>query len=345
MNSDSEAIRDWLTWLLQDPNPTVVAPSGETSSQGTGPDEFGAGDPLLNHFDPLDSEEVAMLTSIQGSNRFSFEESLFFEFGDKPAVQDRFHTLLKRRLRIEIERNPPRFPWETEVYSYEGELQDSAAPELVMPQLWTIQLQSLNLPVSMPETVLTSLFHQCQAVVQSSLREGTKLVQVVETLFPGQSQALNHLAGMVLVAPTRSGATAPPRTEGFPDRYETATATQQMLLSLLAAREMIQALTLAVSPEQPKIQRQWQTAVGQLSLKADYQPQSQRLRIEGQLPCGGSLRLQGEQVSQAERGDAGYLSVELPAPEPSQVCGLEIQLAAQPSPLLFAVRLAIDSED
>ncbi|NJR51387.1 MAG: hypothetical protein HC780_19205 [Leptolyngbyaceae cyanobacterium CSU_1_3] len=40
------------------------------------------------------------------------EEDMLLKPGEIPAVQDRFHALLKRRLQFEIEQKPPLFPWE-----------------------------------------------------------------------------------------------------------------------------------------------------------------------------------------------------------------------------------------
>jgi hypothetical protein len=347
MNSDSEAIEDFLAWLLEGSTPTVSVPSGEISSQETGLDEFGAGEPSLNYLDPLDSEEVGNLPIfLQASNRFSNGESFPFEFGDKPAVQDRFHTLLKRRLRNEIERNPPRFPWETEVYQYESEVSDAVSSELIPTGFWAAQFQNFDLPIALPEAVLTSLFERCQAIVQSSLKEGARLVQAVDSLFPGQSQSLNNLAGLVLASPSRSGTLALPQQSnaGFPEQYETATSVQQMVLSLLASREIMDALTLDVSADQPHSERQWLTSAGALTLTADYHPQG--LRIQGQLPCQGSLLLQGNQAeSIARRDDAGQLIVELSDPEPNQTYRLEVQLVEidQP-PVFFAVRLVTEPD-
>lgn len=347
MNSGSEAIEDFLAWLLEDSTPTISAPSGELSSQETGLDEFGAGEPSLNYLDPLDSEEVGALPIfLHESNRFSNGESFPFEFGDKPAVQDRFHTLLKRRLRNEIERNPPRFPWETEVYQYESEVSDYVSSEMIPTGFWAAQFQNLDLPIALPEAVLTSLFERCQAIVQSSLKEGAKLVQVVDSLFPGQSQALNNMAGLVLASPSRSGTLtfSQQSTAGFPEQYETATSVQRMVLSLLAAREIMDSLTLDVSATQPRSERQWLTSAGLLTLTAEYQPRG--LRIQGQLPCQGSLLLQADQAqSIARRNDAGQLSVELSNPEPNQTYRLEVQLVDldQP-PVLFAVRLITEPD-
>jgi hypothetical protein len=346
MNSDAGAIENLLAWLLQGFDSIVTAPSGQPSSPENGSTLSEFEGSLLNQLDPLDSEEVGNLpTSHPESNHFSIEENLFFELGDKPAVQDRFHTLLKRRLRAEIERNPPRFPWETEVYLYE-EAQNGVAPALIPTKFWITQLQNLDLPTAMPEAVLTTLLEQCQAVVQSSLREGAKLVQVVESLFPDQSQTLNHVAGLVLASPNRSAklieqvSTRLPT--GFPSHYEIATPAQQMVVSLLAAREIMESLTLTVSAEYPSVQRQWMTAAGALTLTVEYQPQEQWVQVQGQLPCQGSLQLQGDQAqSTAQCDDAGDLSVRLTDLEPDSPYSLEVQLATpRLTSLVFAIRLA-----
>ncbi|UBF29402.1 hypothetical protein K9N68_17130 [Kovacikia minuta CCNUW1] len=211
---------------------------------------------------------------------------------------------------------------------------------------WIAQLKNFNLPVPVPETVLVQLLQRCQEIAHSSLLEGAKLVRAVEELFPGQSQALNHLAGMVMTSPARSGAatTSPPPGTSYPASYEAAVPAQQMVLSLLAAREILSSLTLTVSVSQPVVERQWLTETGVLTLKAEYEPDpnSAHLRIQGSLPSGGNLVLRGDgSQSRAERSTPGSLSVELFDLKPSQPHILEVQLAeADPTPLIFTVRTA-----
>lgn len=343
MNSNPEAIDAFLAWLLQDPRQTGAAPSGETSSYRTGPDEFGITDLQSHDLDVLNVGDGGISASAYELSDFPFSESSLLETGDIPAVQDRFYTLLKRRLRAEIERKPPLFPWETDVYDYNSETPDWATSELVPGKFWTTQLQSLNLPVPMPEALLVNLFDQCQAVVQLSLREGAKLVQAVESLFPGQSTALNQLAGYVLASPARSGASpiAPSRLSAdFPSRYEAATPAQQMALSLIAAREILESLTLKLSPTQPQVERQWQTEAGLLRLVTEYQSQPvHRLRVQGELPCGGSIQFQHQDAqATAQRSTPGYVSVELFNPEPNRVYPLEVRLNGNDQPsVVFAI--------
>ncbi|NJR39351.1 MAG: hypothetical protein HC781_11700 [Leptolyngbyaceae cyanobacterium CSU_1_4] len=337
MNKDAEAVKNFLVWLSQEPNLTVAAPSGKSfNCQKTESDGFGAAD-LQAVSDPLDSEAVALgQTCSPESSYFPVEEFSFFEPGETPAVQDRFHSLLKRRIRAELELKPPVFPWETEGYEYDSE--QGVAPEQV--PAWATQLRSLNLPVPMPEQVLAQLFSQCQAVMQSSLQEGARLVRAVESLFPGQEAALNQLAGFVVASPVRSGAIAAPLKNApganFPSTYDSATSPQQMALSLIAAREIIESLTLKVSAGAP-VQRQWQMTSGMLDLSAEYDAISKRVRVQGQLPTAGTVdfRAQSSQAT-AHRSSAGSFSLELFDLEPNQSYWLDVQLqeADHPSVIL-----------
>jgi hypothetical protein len=339
MNKDAEAVKNILVWLSQEPSLMVAAPSGKSfNCQGMEWNRLGAAG--LQPIDPLDSESVAVrLTCFTESSYFLVEEFSFFEPGETPAVQDRFHSLIKRRLRTEIELKPPVFPWESEGYEYDCEPVE--APARV--PAWATQLQGLNLPVPMPEKVLAHLFSQCQAVMQSSLQEGAKLVRAVESLFPGQGAALNQLAGFVLASPVRSGAIAPPlkNTPGasnFPTNYDAATAPQQMALSLITAREIIESLTLKVSTQKP-IHRQWQVAAGMLDLTAEYDGATKRLRVQGQLPIAGKVELKGQDTqAMASRADAGSFSVELYDLEPNQSYLLDVQFQDEDQPsVIFSV--------
>lgn len=346
MNNDAEAIKQLLVaWLLQESDPAVTAPSGKKTGRSTGQDESGANDLQAYSLDPIDSEEVSdWIADPEGSSTSLSRSISSFEFGEIPAVQDRFEALLKRRLRAEIERNPPRFPWETESFDYDSEYAD-APPVLIPAHLWMTQMQSLRLPVPMPEPVLTQLFDQCRAVLQSSLREGTKLVRVVESLFPGQEQALNQLANWVLAAPTRGTSplqsVADPQALGFPSHFEAATPAQQMALSLLAAKELLAAMTLKLSSSQPRVDRTWMTDLGSLQLMAEYQPESHQVRIEGTLPHQGSLCFRSRSAqSMARCATAGVVSVELVNLESNQTYFLDVQFeSANQPPLVFAIEL------
>lgn len=336
MNNELEAMK-FLAWLLQDLDPTIAAPSGE-SSPDVGLAALGDSD---LHVDPLDTSKTGDPVQghrPEGSGVFSFEQTQPFEPGDRPAVQDRFQTLLKRRLRTEIERRPPLFPWESDLQDYEAE--ELAVPRFVSPAFWTAQAAQLNLPVPMPQAVLEQLLTRCQALLQTAGQEGKRLVQAVESFFPGQTSALNDLAGMVLAAPARSGtATQAPAASlpGFPSHYDAANPAQQMALSLIAARELFNLLTLAIAPHQSTAERQWQTPAGVLNLRVNA-ADPDCLRVEADLPCAGKVQLGTDHNStQAQRGDAGTVTLMLAEPDWQQSQPLQVSLAIANHPALVFV--------
>lgn len=370
MNTDPESFsNELLAWLLRDSNSaTYPAETGANSisSGNQAHDEPLASNqatpavnderinPELADLDPLDSEGIDFaLTNPSEVPAFSpHSGSQSLKPGEIPTVQDRFHALLKRRLQTEIQRHPPLFPWESEVYAYEPDQVDSTVVGQVPKRLWAAQLRNLSVPVAVPEAVLAQLLDQCQDLLQTSLREGVKLVRAVEALFPGHSQTLNELAGMVLAAPSRSGtsngqvgASLLETSTKFPDSYEAATPKQQMALSLLAAHEILNSLTLSVSASQPCLERQWLTGAGLLTLEIRYQPQAEpRLRVQGRLPSGGSLKLQGRAAeSIAMREGSGCLSVELFDPQPNQTYPLTVEFQNQDQePLVFVIHPQAD---
>lgn len=340
--------------LLQDLLPTATLVDAEAANQALGCETTGT--------PPLDQSSLLMPqdnpSSVSGytdSKRSPQRESLF-ELGDVPAVQDRFHALLKHRLQSEIQKKPPLFPWESVVQDYEADTAYDAVdanfgsdPSTPVEKgsnasIWNRQLSTLNLPVPVPGLVLGRLLKQCQQVVQSSLREGVQLVQAVEDLFPGEEQALNYLAGLVVASPARSGVAAPTSTPGanFPQSYEAAAPAQQMVLSLLAAQQMIVTLTLAVSASQAIAERQWETQQGTLQLKATYNPDptDSSIVVRAELPTGGRLTINGAGLqSVSERRSSGLVSVELCDPEVGQVYLLEASLDEEETPLVFVVRV------
>ncbi|MBW4540943.1 MAG: hypothetical protein KME43_17590 [Myxacorys chilensis ATA2-1-KO14] len=291
------------------------------------------------------SRDSSVRESIQAPSSL-FQEDFLLKPGEIPAVQDRFHALLKRRLQVEAQRKPPLFPWEKEITDYDAEAVSARAtsPVFAETSVWMTQLRNLQLPVPMPESILTELLTRCQAIVTSPLREGAKLVKAVDTLFPGQAQLLNDVAGYVMVSPARSSAAglqdlAARAGIEFPDHYEEAIDTQQMALSLLAAREIMHTLTFTVSPKQPQQEREWLTELGAFSLRSHYHfgGGTVRLRVDADLPCGGSLQFQGEEFrSLADRDNAGCLSLEIRDFVPDRTYPLEVRLGEQDL-LVFAI--------
>jgi hypothetical protein len=288
-----------------------------------------------------------------GSESISIVLAIREEFtpnsGDIPAVQERFEALLKSRLSLEIEQNLPLFPWEDEVLEYQSDWAESSGMASNVSDLsksgslWLAQLRRLAIPVALPETMLANLLAACESVVQTSLREGVKVVKVAESFFPENFLQLNELAGIVMMSPARNGYASLQSRLGeldVPTTYEAASPTQQMVLSLLAAREMIAALTLTLKAGVGS-SHQWMTEIGALTLQLDYRVNGDDavLHIQGQLPCGGSLSLvNGPSLSMAQRPEAGMLSVELADLRPMQPLQLEVQLGSDDS-IVFAIVL------
>lgn len=340
MNSDSEALQSLFARLLHE---TATDASFQTNQSAGAEICFGAEaeeDSVLVELDPLDSEEMTLPLSNDSAWDFAdasptlaapaSQEEEPFSLGEIPVVQDRFKALLKRRMEAEIQLKPPLFPWESEVVEY-----PDAGFETIVPDcsFWATNLGSLNLP-AVPQTVLLEIFEGCLNLVNSSVREGVKLIRAVETLFPGQSGALNEVASLVLLGPARGGSNLPPT-------YEQATASQQMQLSLLTAREIMGHLTLLVSPAQPLVERSWESAVGIVVVQTFYEPALKfpKLRVQCQLPAGGSLQMCCGKVSAtAHRPDAGCLSVEIFDPQPDTTYALEVRLdMLEAQPLSLAV--------
>lgn len=340
MNSDSEA-EQFVSWLLQKLALTENAPSGASDSS-VEPPEQSLHSPEISDTNGLDTEmSSATRPSSQPSNVFSFRDTPPHTPGEFSAVQDRFYSLLKRRLRTEIEQKPPLFPWETELLDY--------AAEPASVRFWARHLQHLNLPVAMPDAILEKLLEQTQTVLQTPLQEGVKLVQAVESLFPNQGQALNRLATMVLAAPARSperSALISTADAPFPATYDAATEAQRMALSLIAAQEILNTLALPVRVGETTVTREWQTDAGPIALQAEA-PDAGVVRVRGQLPCGGSLEFRGlDAEAVAQRSDAGKLGVELFGLRPNRSYPLDVHLAVPDQPSLsFQISLLPNDAD
>lgn len=322
MNSDSESLQNQLLgWLL--------AQHAQTDEPNLVKCKENEGVENLN-------EIVAAL------NGGAFELGSIpqtFKLGEIPTVQERFQAVLKRRLQSQIQNHPPLFPWEAQLTEY-PECLDKPSIELVPVWGWAAQQSKLNLPIPLPERVFQQLLEKCQALIASSLPLGAKLVAAVESLFPEDSQALNDLAGLVLRTPYRSVdtlETMPNLESEYPDLQP----PQQMALSLLAAKQLIENLTLPISATNPVVERQWLTSAGVLTLKVEYETQGQvtKLKVQSELPSKAIVKLQGD-TSQAiaNSSSPGCLSVELHDTQPNQTYTLEVELKEiDQRPLLFVI--------
>lgn len=371
MNSDMYNSSDTLysrliNWLLEESVPAAAPPAEGHADSAVSPRESTAADFELEQIDPLDLEElnIAPFNTNEAARdraRASSEDSLIheddvlggsnrlYDLGEVPTVQNRFQAILKRRLQVEIERHPPLFPWETELSDYEPDPSDVVADSWVPPvRLWMPQLFNVSLPVAMPENVLAQLLDACSEAVYSRRQLGAKLVHAVESLFPDHFQSLNQLAGIVLLSPITGAGVRSDRTlnSNLTEQlqaltYEEATAEQKMTMALLAAKEIISALTVPISPTQTPVERQWQTAVGVVTVQAEYQVEEgvPKLRVTARLPRGGSLTLRTPQASAStQRIYPGLLSVESFDLQPNHTYPLEIRFHdSEQTPLIFAI--------
>ncbi|MEL7144715.1 MAG: hypothetical protein AAGL08_21240, partial [Cyanobacteria bacterium J06573_11] len=90
------------------------------------------------------------LSNLNGSS----QTAQSFNFGEIHAVQERFQSLLKQRLLLEYENNPPLFPWESEVSEYPAEVGESVGADYASATAisaldispWGTHISSLKVP-------------------------------------------------------------------------------------------------------------------------------------------------------------------------------------------------------
>ncbi|MEH2334012.1 PatU [Nostoc sp.] len=321
MNSDSESLQhQCLDWLLTD--------DVKNNEQLSVCEENDGVENLLKEATASKSSEPKLGGTPQA-----------FQLGEIPTVQDRFQAVLKRRLQIQVQDHPPLFPWETQLIDY-PDFVDEPSMTLVPTWGWMVQQSKLNLPRPLPEKVFRQLLEQCQALVTSSVPLGAKLVQVVENFFPNESQALNDIAGLVLRSTYRSVNTL----ETIPNiqsDYSDLQPRQQMALSLLAAKQLLENLTLPLSATSPVVERQWLTSVGNLNIRVEYQSVGKltRLLVQAELPVKGTLTLRGSgTLAMATSSTLGYLGVELGCEQLNPTYTLEVEFPEiDQQPLLFVI--------
>lgn len=353
MNQNWDSLySQFLSWLK--PESEYLSSSETQEESQFSQSENSMGELDLEMLDPLDWEEEEINLA---SSTFDepTETPQSFTMGES-IVQKRFQALLRRKLQAEIERNPPLFPWETELTEYESEseyVDETAAIMLPSRQLWLPQVATL-IPVSLPDRVLSVLLDTCTEAMGLIRPQNAKMVNAVKALFPKYAGKLNEMAGRIRL----SSSFAPSRLSDpeqqqklaaiLPGAYEEATLEQQMAISLLVAKEILATLSIALSPRQPRIERLWETTTGTVRFLVDYDPeQGDRgdlfsltpLRVRVQLPKGGSLTLQAESESiTAQRTYAGCLTVELSDWQAGQQYLLEVRLNDPGQmPLKFAI--------
>ncbi|MBE9058264.1 PatU [Sphaerospermopsis sp. LEGE 08334] len=270
-------------------------------------------------------------------------KSQTFELGEIPTVQERFQAVLKRRLQVEIQNHPPLFPWESQLVEY-PEFVEEPAIALVPAWGWLAQQSKLNLPVSLPDNIFQQLMDQCQLLLTSSLPLGPKLVQAVESLFPEDYQLINDLAGLVLRTSYRS-VDALETIPNIEKDYSDLQPRQQMALSLMAAKQLLENLTLPVSLANPVIEQQWQTNAGTLIIRVELHllGQVMKLCVHSELPTIGVLKLEGNGTQAvASSGNGNKASLELDCLPTNQTYTLVVEFPEiEQQPLLLAINLTI----
>ncbi len=336
MNKNTYTFEErFLAWLFQERN---------------GPnDEVQTATPLASaethlELDPLYSEGwIDEVTGINPDNMHHYGEITSRSSGHEPlklgarsVVQERFYNLLKQRFQQEMEASPPLFPWETELVEYEDVVAVSSGIAA-----WEPQLRQLRLPVTLPTSVLETLFQRCQALTQSALQDGRRLVEAVESLFPDESQSLNALAGTMLLGYSRDGEAMADRLLGnnVPESYEAAPHQQQMTLAMIAAYEMLNRLTLKLTDHEPNVTQAWETASGTVHLKAE-KISGDLLRIEATIPESGRVTVSnGASSTQSQRDGEGVVTLLIDGIQANQTYQVQVSLLSADDALGFAVQL------
>ena len=337
MKSDADTIRSFLLGLLEHFSRLESSPSGQVDdATGTATPVESASEPSPRASAELSGfPDLAASESSASMRNSSIDLPPVSDLGELPSVQDHFQTVLKRRLQIEISQHPPLFPWESSVTDYPVELAAANA------QPWLQQLRSLPLPTALPEDILMGLLNRCQELVAASLQPGVQLVKAVENLFPDQPQAMDQIAGLVLANATmRSPATRDLQAlkAAFPDGYEGANPQQQVTLTMLAAKDILAALTVTLTPDAPTQQREWLTTEGLVTLQASYQAgPTPEIRLTMAVPQASQMSLPtlGQTVTQTH---PGTLSLTLPEPTLDAMYPVEVYFSdLEAAPLTFAV--------
>lgn len=378
MDNDSDNIRNLLLWLFYEFDPTFSPPSGngstsEANSTRASLFEVGSDATSMKPVHQKGSEEASSYPSTFSSASFTgalqprfsaasrnaslvsawSQTAQSFNFGEIHAVQERFQALLKQRLLLEYESRPPLFPWESEVSEYPAEVADSVTTAVspLGSTLWSAHMGALKVPGLLPAALMNTLLERCQKIARSPVKQGVRLVRAVEDLFPESSDMLEPIATMVLVPAYRSEQSTQDaviqQLASAAGGYESALPEQQMALSMLAAQEILGALTFSVSADKPCVQRSWITTVGALKLTVSYEasdeasaPKSSELKVIAVLPAGGEVRLcDGDVEKLAVRSQPGTLDLALAEPTVGKTYVMEVSLQAEEHSLNFAIHV------
>ncbi len=289
-----------------------------------------------------------------GSTDTDSQTAQSFNFGEIHAVQERFQALLKQRLLLEYESRPPLFPWESELSEYPAEVAE-AVPAVVIASLWSAHMGALKVPGLLPVSLMNTLLERCQEIARSPIKQGIRLVRAVEDLFPESTDMLEPIANMVLVPAYRSSQETQDAViqeiANAAGGYGSALPEQQIALSMLAAQEILGALTFSVSTDKPCEQRTWITEVGALELTVSYEcsdyksddktgEKASELKVFAVLPDGGQVRLcDGSVEKMATRSQPGPLDLAFANPVTGKTYVMEISLQGETHSLNFAIHV------
>ena len=255
---------------------------------------------------------------------------------DSPMIEDRFQALLKQHFLAKAEAKLPRFPWEGPELQDYPEAVSEASPQ-VNP--WLAQLQ--NLRVQVPNAIFEQILGECQDIAQGALQIGLQMLDAVDTLFPGESQALNAYAEQLI--PALEGDRDDGVKAALPTiDYEEAQAQQQMVLALVTAHDLLRQLELRLTQQSPVLERQWLTGEGLLEVRAEWRAGADALMVKVEMPCGGRADLLGDRTSTHGSCDhEEQLELLLPILPGEQVHTLSIRLANDGNsiPLTFTIRV------
>ncbi|MEM9770100.1 MAG: hypothetical protein AAF889_00615 [Cyanobacteria bacterium P01_D01_bin.73] len=252
---------------------------------------------------------------------------------NSPMIEDRFQALLKQHFLAKAEESLPRFPWEG------AGIQDYPEAVGAIANPWLAQLQ--NLRAQVPENIFEQILEECQDLAQGTLKVGRQMLDAVDTLFPGESEALNNYATNLL--PALAGVRDGGSQVNLPSiDYEQGRLDQQMALALTTAYDLLRQLELCLTQDAPAMSRQWLTSEGLLEVKAEWRTGADALVVTVEMPCGGRADLQSDRTSTQSNCDAeGQLELLLPVMPGEQVHTLSVRLAtdANPTPLTFTIRV------
>jgi hypothetical protein len=163
-------------------------------------------------------------------------------------------------------------------------------------------------------------------------------------MFPTDTQVINDLAGLVLRSSYRSADTLTATPDVESDYFDLL-PRQQMALSLMAAKQLLENLTLPISSTHPLVERQWLTTVGTLSISVELRSvgKLKKLMVQGELPISGILQIQDSntgKIVKSKTSEMPMLELDFEQNEPSYTLAVEFPELDQ-QPLLLVIQVKI----